>query len=38
MPDKLKKNFKEKKGFKVKVGAYSESSRTSVIDLFCENT
>ena len=38
MLDESKKYFKEKKGFKVKVEPYLESSRTFVMELSCENS
>ena len=38
MVDELKKSISKKKGFRVKVDAYLESSRTSVMELFCENS
>ena len=33
MLDEINKYFKEKKGFKVKIEVYFESSRTSVMEL-----
>ena len=39
MLDQLKKkNFKERKDFKVKAEAYLESGRTSITELSCEPT
>ena len=37
MLDGLKKKYFKEKGFKVKVEAYLQSCRTSVMEAFCEN-